>query len=142
MLTPVEKRAGFMRGMQRYLAQGTSNIVGRRGIELPGLRRDGSIFPLELSVNEMHGNGRLRFVGIIRDITLRKQAEKRLADSEKFLKTITDNIPALIAYVDAEERYRFANASYKPMMDCDPALMIGKTIQEVLGEVTDRKSVV
>ncbi len=46
--------------------------------ELKAQRKDGSIFAAELAVNEMHIDGRLKFTGILRDITERKRANERI----------------------------------------------------------------
>lgn len=43
------------------------------------------------------------------DITDRKQVEKALAESRDQLRLVTDNLPVLIVYIDAQRRYRFAN---------------------------------
>ena len=60
------------------MSTGGANIVGRGGREVEGRRKDGSIFPLELTVSKMQlGDGRF-FTGIVRDITERKQAEQAL----------------------------------------------------------------
>lgn len=68
------------------------------------------------------------------DISARKEAELRQARSEKWLKAIADNIPALIAYIDLEQRYQFTNAHYRTVFAVDPASFIGKTMRELLGE--------
>jgi len=47
-----------------------------------------------------------------RDITARHETAQALRDSEAHLRTITDAIPALIAYVDANQHYRFNNIAY------------------------------
>lgn len=60
--------------IKRYLATGKANIIGL-GRELEGLRKDGSTFPLELTVSEMLLGETCHFTGIVRDITARKEAE-------------------------------------------------------------------
>ena len=60
--------------LARYLATGDAKIIGI-GREVEGKRKNGSIFPLDLSVSEIHVEGRRLFTGIVRDITARKQAE-------------------------------------------------------------------
>lgn len=77
-LMPEELRSRHNAGMQRYLSGGEAHIIGRQGVELSGLRKDGSIFPMELTVNEIRLADRRLFVGIVRDITERKQTEDRL----------------------------------------------------------------
>ena len=53
------------------------------------------------------------FFAMAFDITARKPQRDRQADSEERLRTITDNVPVLISYLDRELRYEFANAMYK-----------------------------
>jgi PAS domain S-box-containing protein len=65
--------------LQNYLRTGEAKIIGI-GREVVGQKKDGSIFPMDLSVGEVKlASGRL-FTGIVRDITERKQAEERLAE--------------------------------------------------------------
>ncbi|HEX4780307.1 MAG TPA: diguanylate cyclase [Usitatibacter sp.] len=58
-------------------------------------------------------------------------AEKAQRDSEERLRLVADNVPALISYVDAELRVRFANSCYREWFGLDPAGMIGKRVDEV-----------
>ncbi len=70
--------------LARFLDTGPARIVAGEarevgGIrELNGLRSDGSIFPMELTVGKFRSGGRLYFTGVIRDITERKQTEEAL----------------------------------------------------------------
>jgi diguanylate cyclase (GGDEF)-like protein/PAS domain S-box-containing protein len=64
--------------------------------------------------------------------------EQALADSERRLRTITDNVPAVIAHVDASERYTFVNAYVQHVSGEDSAQMIGKTMREVRGDLIYR----
>lgn len=70
--------------LRNYQATGKAKIIGI-GREVMGRKKDGSIFPLDLAVSEMKtGRGR-RFIGVVRDITLRKEAESKLRASEERL---------------------------------------------------------
>ena len=77
-LMPDDLKVRHNAGMQRYLREGEPHIIGRQGVELTGLRKDGSTFPLELTVNEIRLAERHLFVGIVRDITERKKIEDKL----------------------------------------------------------------
>ncbi|WEF34402.1 PAS domain S-box protein [Pseudoduganella chitinolytica] len=68
------------------------------------------------------------------DITARREAERRLADSERFLRTMADNNPALIGYVDRERVYRFANRSYGATLGVTTDDIVGHPMRDVLGE--------
>ncbi len=69
-----------------------------------------------------------------RDVTRRIAAEQALADSDQRLRTITNNVPAVIAHVDANERYTFVNDDAQRISGSDRATMIGRTVREVGGE--------
>ncbi|ALF89533.1 MULTISPECIES: sensor domain-containing diguanylate cyclase [Ralstonia solanacearum species complex] len=74
------------------------------------------------------------FSSIMRDITQDKAAKEALQRSRETLQTVTDAMPALVAFVDADERYRFLNAAYEKAFDRPTAAMLGLTAREVLGE--------
>ncbi|MCA9223795.1 MAG: PAS domain-containing protein, partial [Planctomycetales bacterium] len=74
----------------------------------------------------------LRMVGTDTDISERMHAQLELEARERQLKTITDAIPPLIAFVDREQRYQFVNAAYARDWKCDIADLIGRKVQDVL----------
>jgi PAS domain S-box-containing protein len=79
MLMPAPHRARHDGYLEHYLQTGEKRVIGI-GREVQGLRRDGSIFPMELSVAEMRVSGRRMFTGLVRDITERKRMENRLRE--------------------------------------------------------------
>lgn len=78
---------------------------------------------------ELHG-----YVGSVDDITTRREAEQALSKSEQRLRTITDTLPALVAYVDADERYRVNNLAYERTYGVSRDDIKHQTIREFLGE--------
>lgn len=70
----------------------------------------------------------------LKDVTALKESARRLEASERSLRTITDNVPVLISYIDSSERYRFANGTYEKWHGLPVAEIIGRTAKEVLGE--------
>ncbi len=72
-----EEHDGYIRN---YLATGRKKIIGI-GREAMGLRKDGTLFPLELSVSEFRYADQRMFAGIVRDITERKELERYLAEA-------------------------------------------------------------
>ncbi len=77
MLTPERYRESADAGGLTFSNSGNGPITGEIR-ELTGLRKDGSEFPMELSVSGIQMNGRWWTVAIARDITDRKSAEQRL----------------------------------------------------------------
>jgi two-component system sensor kinase FixL len=88
ILMSQEHRGSHDLYVQRYRSTGERRIIGI-GREVEGRRKDGSIFPLDLSVGEaMTPNGR-QFIGVIRDLTARRDTERRLADVQAELIRMT-----------------------------------------------------
>ncbi len=63
--------------LEKYATSGIRNVVGQRQ-EVTGQKKDGTLFPIELSVSESVVNGKKLFTGIVRDITLRKHREEEM----------------------------------------------------------------
>ncbi|MDN4572367.1 PAS sensor protein [Pandoraea cepalis] len=59
-------------------------------------------------------------------------AERQLGATRVDLRAIADNLPALVAYVDGERRYRFANSTYREWLGLDPEEIVGRLTHEVL----------
>ncbi|WP_338766478.1 diguanylate cyclase [Massilia sp. METH4] len=70
----------------------------------------------------------------LKDVTVLKESARRLEASERSLRTITNNLPVLIGYVDRMERYTFANATYEAWFGVQAGGISGKTVREVMGD--------
>ena len=79
MLMPNPYRDAHDGYLRRYRTTGEKRIIGI-GREVYGQRKDGSIFPMYLSVGEGKLEGQSIFVGIIHDITEQRAAERRLSE--------------------------------------------------------------
>ena len=80
------------------------------------------------------GGESLGAVVAMKDVTELTASRTRALESEERLRTIADNVPALIAYVDTGLRYRFANDRYREWFGVRCENMIGKTIPDAMGE--------
>jgi diguanylate cyclase (GGDEF)-like protein/PAS domain S-box-containing protein len=67
------------------------------------------------------------------NITALKEAELRQAESELRLRTITNSMPALITYIDREEKITFANATSRTWLGLEPSEVLGRHLEEVAG---------
>ena len=74
MLMPEPDRGRHDGYIANYLGGGTPRVIGV-GRDVSGQRRDGSVFPMSLAVSSIEHEGRVRFIGLTRDITERKRAE-------------------------------------------------------------------
>ena len=68
------------------------------------------------------------------DITARKEAELALQASEAMLRTFADNSSALIAYVDASQRYQYVNRTWEDWFGIPPSEIVGRTVREIIAD--------
>lgn len=91
VLMPERFRNPHREGLARVAAGGVTHVIGKT-VELAGLCKDGSEFPLELSLAQWQASDGQFFTGIIRDITKRKQREEELrksqAEKERFMERL------------------------------------------------------
>lgn len=88
ILMPERYRQAHQQGLKRYISTGLSKIIGST-VELAGLRKDGTEFPIEMSLSVWRNDVQYFFTGIIRDITERKRMERRLLEANKKLEELT-----------------------------------------------------
>ena len=88
MLVPDAHTDYHDRYIADYIKHGRSNIVGL-GREVEGKRKDGSIFPLEVTVSEMWVEGERFFCGVMRDITERKKLDRM---KDEFVSTVSHEL--------------------------------------------------
>ncbi|MBF0627498.1 MAG: diguanylate cyclase [Magnetococcales bacterium] len=77
MLMPSPYREKHDQYIASYFATHTTKILGMTR-ELIGIRKNGTTFPVELTVSEVRLRDRILFTGILRDITERKEAEQKI----------------------------------------------------------------
>jgi PAS domain S-box-containing protein len=75
VLMPEGYRGRHQAGLLAYRRSGEGRVVGKGPVELEGLRRDGTVFPISITLGEIGQGERRGFVGIIQDITDRQRAE-------------------------------------------------------------------
>jgi PAS domain S-box-containing protein len=84
LITPASAHAGFAQAFPRFQQTGDGPIIGKVH-ELAALRKGGEEFLVELSASATHFGGQWHAIGIVRDITERKQAEEALREKEHLL---------------------------------------------------------
>jgi two-component system sensor kinase FixL len=110
-----------------YLRTGHKKIIGI-GREVVGRRRDGSLFPMDLSVGEARDGDEPIFVGIIRDITDRKAAELAQRESELRLRSILDTVPDAIVVIDAQGLTQSFSPAAERLFGYESAEVVGRNV--------------
>jgi PAS domain S-box-containing protein len=83
-LMPERFQQTHAQGLQQYLTSGVARMVGRT-VEVMGRRRDGSEFPIDLSLGTWTSDGKTHFAGIMRDVTERKKVEAQLLVADRMV---------------------------------------------------------
>jgi PAS domain S-box-containing protein len=99
MLMPAEYADHHDGYLSRYLETREPHIIGS-GREVTGRRRDGSTFPMYLSVGEVALPGFRGFIGVVHDLTQQKASERDLANAAALLQSILDSMPSVLVGVD------------------------------------------
>lgn len=84
-LMPEPYRSQYDGYLRRHDQTRPQKIIGR-SLELPGLRKDGTIFPSEVTITEIKVNGEVHFVGVLDDITERKEGQRALEKERGLLR--------------------------------------------------------
>ena len=84
----------------------------------------------------LEGGKVVRLFGTFQDVTERHLAERAALDSQRRLQLMADNLPALVAHIGNDQRYRFLNAHIQHTTGTDIGNALGRTMREVRGEST------
>jgi two-component system sensor histidine kinase UhpB len=103
-----------------------------RALELGGRRRDGSEFPIELSLAAWKGKADLFFTLIMRDITERRQAEEELERLNRHHQLVLNSAGEGIYGTDREGRATFINPAGAKMLGWEVEDVVGRPIHELI----------
>ncbi len=94
MLMPEPYHSEHDSYLKKYRDTGMKSVIGM-GREVVGRCKDGSVFPMDLSVSEMAFENNKMFTGIVRDITERKNADNRLIQQKDELEKVNRELKSL-----------------------------------------------
>lgn len=115
MLIPQPQQEEHDRYMSRFLRSPERRVIDV-GRDVMACRRDGSTFPIELSVGEFRTGDDHGFVGILRDVSDRDLHELRLRHNAEQLRLLFEFAPTPVAVTDHSGRVQNANAAFLSLL--------------------------
>jgi len=130
-----QKHDGYL---ANYARTGHARIIGI-GREVVGQRKDGTVFPMDLSVSEVKLENRRLFTGFVRDITERKRLEKEVLEiSERERRdighTLHDGLSQHLAGIELMSRVLEQNLAKKSKPSAEQAATIAEHVREAIGQ--------
>ncbi len=116
----------YEKGFSRFKTTGQGSIVGETG-EFSGRRKDGTEFPLEISISSVKIKDKWNAIGIVRDITERKKVEEEL----RIKNLAVDSSINAIALADPKGKLTYVNPSFIKMWGYDEKDIFGKRFVEL-----------
>jgi PAS domain S-box-containing protein len=131
LLMPARYRDGHERGLARMQSTGKGRVMGSV-VELHGLKKDGTEFPIELSLATWKNTESTYYSGIIRDITERKKAEQSLAQLQHQYSLILSQAGEGIYCLDRDGLTTFVNPTAERLLGYEPDELAGRPMHQIL----------
>ena len=131
MLMPAPYRDEHDGYLERYRQTGEARIIGI-GREVQGLRRDGTVFPLHLSVGEMAVDGERKYTGILHDLSARVTLESRLRASEERWRSIIESAVDAIIVIDARGIVEAFNPGAERLFGYRESEIVGRNVSALM----------
>jgi PAS domain S-box-containing protein len=125
-LMPEEYRKQHQQHVISYFATGKPDGAIGETLELPGLRSDGAVFPMEVSLSPGRLGNKQFVIAVARDITERKEMEDALRQSEERFRQVAANAQEWIWEVDAEGLYTYTSPAVEKILGYKPEEIVGK----------------
>lgn len=104
LIIPAQLRDANHRGFAQYLATGEGLILGKR-LELTAIRADGTEFPVESAITSIGSRATPMFTGHLRDITERKNQEKKIARLTRIHELLNAISSAIVRIRDRQQLF-------------------------------------
>ena len=140
MLMPEPYHTAHDGYLHNYLSSGVKKIIGI-GREVTGRRKDGTTFPMHLSVGEFEANGKRYFIGAIHDISARAAAEAESARQKTFFQSIFDNCPDAMIISDPQGTITLCNPAATRIFGYGVEELVGRPLRAIYANDADYEQI-
>ncbi len=131
MLMPSPDHEAHDGYLSQYLDTGAATIIGV-GRQVTGRRRDGTTFPLHLSVGEMSIQGEAKFTGMLHDLSERMRLDEKLRASEARWRSVIDSAVDGIVVIDAHGRIESFNPAAERLFGYEERDVVGRNVNMLM----------
>src|ERR1022692_4395730 len=100
------------------------------GMNLKGVRKDGTEFPIATTLNQIHTRDGLLFIDFVTDLTDRQNTEEALRESEARFSLFMRHLPAAAFMKDLDGRYVYVSPGFTELTSRAPGLCLGASDDE------------
>ena len=136
ILMPEPYRSQHDGYIRQYRHTGQRRIIGI-GRDVTGRRKDGSTFPMHLSVSEYEIDGKRHFAGIVHDLTAQRQAESESTRQQTLFEAIVNDSPQAILIADQSHKIFLVNPAATSIFGYEPQELIGKNAHVIFASDDD-----
>ncbi len=100
--------------------------------EAEGCRRDGTSFPIELTLGEMYLPQKRLLIAVVRDVSERRRVDEQMREQLAFVNAITANLGEGIYALDRTGSVTFVNPAAEQMLGWSPAELLGQNMHDIV----------
>jgi PAS domain S-box-containing protein len=136
MLMPEPHRSRHDGYLAHHLATGERKIIGI-GRDVEGLRKDGSLFPMHLSVSAFEVQGRHFFAGIVHDLSTRSRLEGEVSRQSALFQAVFDHVPEALVITDIDGRVLLVNPTANRVFGYKSEELVGQNAKVLYEDPAD-----
>ncbi len=130
-IMPQRFQEAFRHGFDKFKDTGRGDLIGKP-FETVGMKRDGTEFPVELSISSVKMGGKWNAIAIMRDLTERRKMEREIEERKTYLEKMLISEPDAVVTHDAEGRVVEWNPGAEKLFGYKRKEVVGKVLDDLI----------